>query len=201
MKVRTLEQGTQSVESARGHSSHNHNPFIMLRRPGTGEEEGEVLGFSLVYSGNFLAQAEVDTWDTTRVTLGINPFGFDWKLAPGERFQTPEAVMVYSEEGLNGMSQTFHRLYQRRLARGYWRDRPRPVLNNNWEATYFDFTEDRLVEIAARRRSAAWSCSCWTTGGLAQGAVTMRGSGTGWRTRSVCPGALPGWRRGLKDWA
>lgn len=148
MKVRTLEQGTQSVESARGHSSHNHNPFLMLRRPGTGEEAGEVLGFSLVYSGNFLAQAEVDTWDTTRVTLGINPFGFDWKLAPGERFQTPEAVVVYSGSGMGDMSRTFHRLYRSRLARGCWRDRPRPILINNWEATYFDFDEDKLVSIA-----------------------------------------------------
>ena len=148
MKVRRLEQGIQSVESARGNSSHNHNPFVMLRRPGTDEDQGEVIGLSLVYSGNFLAQAEVDTWDTTRVTLGINPFGFDWKLAPGESFQTPEAVMVYSHEGMNAMSRTFHQLYRSRLARGRWRDKPRPILINNWEATYFDFTEDKLVTIA-----------------------------------------------------
>ena len=138
MKVRRLEQGIQSVESTRGHSSHSHNPFIMLRRPGTGEDSGEVMGFSLLYSGNFLARAEVDPWDTTRVTLGINPFGFDWKLAPGESFQTPEALLVYSSEGMNAMSQTFHRLFRSRLARGEWRDRPRPILLNNWEATYFD---------------------------------------------------------------
>ena len=148
MKVRRLEQGIQSVESARGNSSHNHNPFVMLRRPGTDEDQGEVIGLSLIYSGNFLAQAEVDTWDTTRVTLGINPFGFDWKLSPGGSFQTPEAVMVYSHEGMNAMSRTFHQLYRSRLARGQWRDKPRPILINNWEATYFDFTEDKLVTIA-----------------------------------------------------
>ncbi len=148
MKVRKLEQGVQSVGSARGNSSHNHNPFIMLRRPGTDETHGEAIGFSLVYSGNFLAQAEVDNWDVTRVLLGINPFGFDWKLAPGEAFQTPEAVMVYSCEGMGAMSRTFHTLYRSRLARGEWRDKPRPILLNNWEATYFDFTEDKLVAIA-----------------------------------------------------
>ena len=148
MKIRKLEQGVQSVESARGNSSHNHNPFIMLRRPGTDEEKGEVIGFSLIYSGNFLAQVEVDTWDTARVTLGINPFGFDWKLAPGESFQTPEAVMVYSYEGMGAMSRTFHQLYRSRLARGLWRDKARPILINNWEATYFDFTEDKLISIA-----------------------------------------------------
>lgn len=147
-KVRRLEQGIQSVESTRGTSSHNHNPFVILKRPETTEFSGEAIGFSLVYSGNFLAQIEVDTWDTTRVTMGINPFQFDWKLAPNESFQTPEAVMVYAADGLNSMSQTFHKLYQKRLARGYWRDRPRPILINNWEATYFDFTEDKLVSIA-----------------------------------------------------
>lgn len=152
MKVRRLEQGIQSVESTRGHSSHSHNPFIMLRRPGTGEDSGEVMGFSLLYSGNFLARAEVDPWDTTRVTLGINPFGFDWKLAPGESFQTPEAVVVWSGQGMGDMSRAFHRLYRTRLARGQWRDRPRPILINNWEATYFDFTEDKLVAIARAAR-------------------------------------------------
>lgn len=153
MKIRRLEQGVQSVESTRGTSSHNHNPFVILRRPGTDEEKGEAIGFSLVYSGNFLAQAEVDTWDVTRVTMGINPFGFDWKLEPGETFQTPEAVMVYSCEGMGGMSRTFHKLYRSRLARGQWRDKPRPILINNWEATYFDFTEDKLVAIAETARN------------------------------------------------
>ena len=148
LKIRKLEQGIQSVESVRGHSSHNHNPFVMLRRPGADEDHGEVMGLSLVYSGNFLAQAEVDTWDTTRITLGINPFGFDWKLAPGQGFQTPEAVAVYSHEGMGAMSRTFHTLYRSRLARGQWRDRPRPILINNWEATYFNFDEDKLVSIA-----------------------------------------------------
>ncbi len=154
LKVRRLEQGIQAVESLRGNSSHQHNPFIVLKRPCADEFQGEVMGFSLVYSGNFLAQAEVDTHDTTRVLLGISPMGFDWKLEPGESFQTPEAVTVYSDKGLNGMSQTFHRLYRKRLARGCWRDRPRPILINNWEATYFDFTEDRLVEIAAKAKES-----------------------------------------------
>ena len=122
-RMRRLEQGIQSVGSMRGHSSHEHNPFLILKRPSADENQGEVIGFSLIYSGNFIAQAEVDTHDTTRVLLGIHPEWFDWKLDPGESFQTPEAVMVYSGSGLNHMSQTFHRLYRERLARGYWRDR------------------------------------------------------------------------------
>ena len=149
---RKLEPGIQAIGSMRGNSSHEHNPFIVLKRPDASEFQGEVIGFSLIYSGNFLAQAEVDTHATTRVLMGIHPMGFDWTLEKEESFQTPEAVMVYSDQGLNGMSQTFHRLYQKRLARGYWRDKARPILNNNWEATYFDFTEDRLVEIAAKAK-------------------------------------------------
>ena len=152
IKERTLEQGITAIDSRRGNSSHEHNPFMVLKRPNAGETSGEVIGFSLIYSGNFRMQAEVDTHDVTRITVGINPDRFDWKLEPGEEFQTPEAVMVYSDQGLNRMSQTFHRLYAKRLARGYWRDRPRPILNNNWEATYFNFTEDRLVQIASKAK-------------------------------------------------
>lgn len=119
VKERRLEQGIQSVGSIRGNSSHEHNPFIVLRRPSATENAGEVMGFSLIYSGNHRMQAEVDTHDTTRITVGINPQNFDWKLDCGESFQTPEAVVVFSDKGLNGMSQTFHKLYQKRLARGY----------------------------------------------------------------------------------
>lgn len=148
VKKRTLQQGIQSVNSTRGASGHFHNPFVILKRPTADEFQGEVLGFSLVYSGNFLAQAEVDTYQVTRMMMGINPFGFSWLLQPEAEFQTPEAVMVYSPEGMNKMSQTFHRLYRTRLARGFWRDRERPILLNNWEATYFDFDQERLLEIA-----------------------------------------------------
>ncbi|MCF2669297.1 MULTISPECIES: alpha-galactosidase [Lachnospiraceae] len=148
LKTRKLEQGIQSVGSLRGHSSHEHNPFIILKRPTADEFQGEAIGFSLIYSGNFLAQVEVDTHASSRVLLGIHPDTFDWKLESGESFQTPEAVMVYSDKGLNHMSQTFQKLYQKRLARGVWRDKARPILINNWEATYFDFNEDKILEIA-----------------------------------------------------
>lgn len=149
---RALQQGVQAIDSARGNSSHNHNPFIALKRPNTDEFTGEALGFSLIYSGNFLAQAEVDTYNVTRVILGINPFAFTWHLEPEESFQTPEAVLVYSDEGLGGMSQTFHTLYRTRLARGPWRDKARPILINNWEATVFDFDEEKILSIAGKAK-------------------------------------------------
>ncbi len=150
--TRRLRPGRQSVGSDRGASSHNHNPFVALRRTHTTEDDGEAYGFSLVYSGNFLAEAEVDPYDTTRVRIGISPNTFTWTLEPGESFATPEAVLVYSSAGLGPMSDALHGLYRDRLARGSWRDRPRPVLINNWEATYFAFDETKLLEIAAAAR-------------------------------------------------
>lgn len=148
VKTRKLEHGVQAVYSMRGCSSSNYNPFIALKRPNTTENQGEVYGFSLVYSGNFLAQVEVDTYDVSRIMMGIHPEGFSWQMKEEESFQTPEAVMVYSKAGLNGMSQTFHTLYRTRLARGYWRDRVCPILINNWEATYFNFNEEKILAIA-----------------------------------------------------
>ncbi len=150
IKERPLQQGIQSIESTRGISSPHHNTFVALKRPETTEFSGPVLGATLVYSGNFLIQAEVDTYDVTRLQLGINPFGFEWKLAEGQSFTSPEALLVYSERGLNGMSQVFHQLFRHRLARGYWRERARPVLINNWEATYFDFSENQLLDLAEK---------------------------------------------------
>ncbi|MBM7655680.1 alpha-galactosidase [Neobacillus cucumis] len=148
VEVQRLTKGIQSIYSARGASSHAHNPFLALKRFDTTEHTGEVYGFSLVYSGNFFGQVEVDTYSVTRVMMGINPFQFKWKLNPTESFQTPECVMVYSNEGLNGMSQTYHDLYRTRLARGFWRDKERPILINNWEATYFNFNEEKILSIA-----------------------------------------------------
>ncbi len=143
-----LIQGIQIIESNRGESSHQHNPFIALLKKDATENSGEVYGFNLIYSGNFSAIVEVDQYKTTRVSMGINPFEFTWLLSPGESFQTPEVVMVYSSKGLGEMSRTYHRLYRKRLCRGVYRDRRRPVLINNWEATYFNFNEEKLLELA-----------------------------------------------------
>lgn len=148
IKERHLQQGSQSISSRRGNSSHNHNPSVVLKRVGTDERQGEVLATTFVYSGNFLMEAEVDTFDVTRLQVGIHPDGFCWQLAPGADFQAPEALLFFSADGLNGMSRECHSLLQTRVAKGYWRDRPRPILLNNWEATYFDFTEEKLLAIA-----------------------------------------------------
>lgn len=147
--VRTpLRMGGHTVESTRGLSSHQHNPFVALLRPGTSEDQGDVFGFNLVYSGNFLIQTEADQHGWTRACLGIHPTGFRWVLDSGQSFQAPQTVLVRSSQGLGGLSRTFHRLYRERLVRGPWKDRVRPILINNWEATYFDFDADRIEAIA-----------------------------------------------------
>ncbi|MDM0745686.1 alpha-galactosidase [Clostridium perfringens] len=143
-----LRSGSQAIESRRGASSHAQNPFMALCSKDANEEYGEVYSFSLVYSGNFLANVEVDMYRNARAQIGINPFDFKWLLESKEEFQAPEAVLVYSSKGLNGMSQIYHNLYRKRLCRGIYRDKVRPVLINNWEATYFDFNEVKIKEIA-----------------------------------------------------
>lgn len=148
IEERDLVPGTHSIASIRGASSHHHNPFLALKRKDTTENDNEVYGFNFVYSSNFLAQVEVDHYDVTRVMMGIHPHQFRWKLAGGEQFQAPEVVMVYSDHGLNGMSQAFHGLYRNQLIRDPWKTEERPILINNWEATYFDFNEEKLVNIA-----------------------------------------------------
>lgn len=148
MHTRRLQPGLQSIESRRGASSHMQNPFIALLAEGTTEDYGDVYGVSLVYSGNFIAGVEVDQFHSARLFIGLNPFDFGWRLEPGEQFQTPEAVLVHSDQGLGGMSRSFHDLYRSRLVRSAFRDETRPILINNWEATYFNFNAEKIESIA-----------------------------------------------------
>ena len=150
---RALVPGRQSVGSLRGATGHEHSPFLAVRRAATTEDAGEAFAMSLVYSGNFLAEAEVDPFGTARLRIGIHPEAFAWRLEPGATFTTPEAVIAWSGDGLGALSEALHGLYRDRLARGTWRDRPRPVVLNNWEATYFDFDHDRIVGIARRAKA------------------------------------------------
>ena len=147
-----LVRGTRGLRSQRGSSGHQQNPFLALHRPSTTEATGEAIGLSLLYSGNFLAEVEVDSADTVRARIGMDPETVRWRVAAGMDLQVPEAVLVWSDEGLGGVSDAYHRLYRQRLVTGAWRDKPRPVLFNSWEGVYFDFDEDTLVEMATAAR-------------------------------------------------
>ncbi len=143
-----VNYGVQSMSSLRGEEGHQTHPFMALLDKNATEDTGDVYGINLIYSGNFLTLADREQFDSVRLMTGINPEGFCWKLNPGENFQAPEAVLVYSSEGLNGMSHAFHDLYRQHLIRGEYRDQKRPILINNWEATYFDFNTEKLLDIA-----------------------------------------------------
>ena len=143
-----LHHGKQLIDSIKGESSHQNNPFVALCDNNADEDRGEVFGFNFVYSGNFFAQAEVTQHKKTRFVMGINPLDFTWLLEAGESFTAPEVVMVHSDEGLGKMSRTFHDLYRENLIRGEYKDKRRPILINNWEATYFNFDTEKLISIA-----------------------------------------------------
>ncbi|HCT90286.1 MAG TPA: alpha-galactosidase, partial [Lachnospiraceae bacterium] len=136
IQTRPLAYGKQSVASAKGESSHQQHPFMALISPGCTQEHGEVYAMHFVYSGNFLAQAELTQFDAVRMVLGISPEGFCWVLRPGETFQAPEVVLTYSGKGLGQMTRSYHDFYRSHLIRSSYRDKKRPILINNWEATY-----------------------------------------------------------------
>lgn len=147
-----LRPGTQSISSLRTASSHQENPFFMLARPHTDNNQGAVFGFNLVYSGNFLDSVEVDQFDTTRVLIGINPDEFGWKLNSGDSFQTPEVIFSYTDNGFNALSQQLGAFYAQHLINPHFAHQERPILINNWEATFMDFTEDKLMPIVKRAK-------------------------------------------------
>lgn len=143
-----LHYGIQRVESARGTTSPQAQPFMALVSPGTNETIGEVYAVALVYSGNFLVQAERDEYGMVRLQAGINPSGFSWLLEPGETFVTPEALLVHSSTGLDAMSQAFHRVVRERLMPKRYANLERPILLNSWESMYYDVSEEKVAKQA-----------------------------------------------------
>lgn len=191
----TQGEGEYRIFSQRGASGHEANPFLALCEKSATEFSGEVWAVSLVYSGSFEALSYVNNTENSRLSIGMNPDAFTWRLEPGETFVSPEAAMVYSPDGLNGMSHAFHRLYSENLMRSRWFERDRPILINNWEATYFNFNEEKILQIARRAKELG---------------VEMLVLDDGWfgkRSKDNCslgdwvvnPEKLPGGLNGLSD--
>ena len=145
---REIGYGKTGVGSTRGESSHQEQPFMALVSKNATQEVGEVYGFHFVYSGNFLAQVEKNQFDSLRIQMGIHPKNFCFEIPSGKSFVAPEVVLVYSHEGLGAMTRTYHDLYRKHLIRSPYKDKKRPILINNWEATYFDFHTEKLIAIA-----------------------------------------------------
>lgn len=152
-----LAQGTVAIESLKGASGHQHNPFVALMRQ-RDVAHGEVYASNLVYSGNFLSQVEVNEWHHTRLMTGISPAYFGWQLAPGETFSTPEALLYYSAAGVNGLIAETQAVAQQHIIARDWQQRPRPIVLNNWEATYFDFDETKLLSLAKQAQQLGMEC-------------------------------------------
>lgn len=148
MNRRRITEGFQGLSSIRGESGHQDHPFMAVLEHNADQDRGEVYGFSFVYSGNFTAKCMLNQFGSVRALMGINPEDFTWKLEPGDSFQAPEAILVHSSEGIGGMTRSFHDLYRNHLIRSEYKDKKRPILINNWEATYFDFDTDKLIAIA-----------------------------------------------------
>lgn len=149
---RPIHMGKQGVVSKRGETSHQEHPFLAILDKTATENAGNVYGVNFIYSGNFVAEVQKNQFDSLRVTMGINPENFSWKLNSGDAFETPQAVLVFSDKGLNGMSHAFHDLYREHLIRSPFKAKPRPILINNWEATYFNFNTEKLLEIARQSK-------------------------------------------------
>ncbi len=147
-----LDHGVFAIGSRRGTSSHQHNPFVVLAERETNEDHGGCMGVSFLYSGNFSCEAEVDQMGQTRLVMGMQPDMFSWRLAPGECFDSPEAMMAWSDDGLTALSHIFHRVIRHHVCRGPHKLGPRPVLINNWEATYFDFDGEKILDIARQAK-------------------------------------------------
>ncbi|EXJ23337.1 Alpha-galactosidase [Alkalibacterium sp. AK22] len=143
-----VHRGVHKIDSKRGTTSHTYQPFLALCDPKATEHTGDIYGMHFVYSGEFMANVEVTEYNHTRIQMGISPEYFNWTLQPDEGFQAPEVVMSYSPDGLNEFSQSLHRFYQKHLIRGQHQFKERPVLMNNWEGTYFDFSEEKILDMA-----------------------------------------------------
>ena len=149
----SLKMGMKAeIENARGGSGHQLNPFVMIASPQADELHGEVYGFSLIYSGNHSTVAKIDQFGGLRVQQGINPYQFKWDLMPGQEFYTPQSVICYSNNGFGEMSREYHDVYRNNLMRSKWTHKNRPILINNWEGTYFDFTEEKLLKMAEKAK-------------------------------------------------
>lgn len=146
-------EGTLSIGSTRGISSHHSNPFVILCNKNTTENDGDCWGFMLMYSGNHLEDVGADQTGSIRLVSGIHPDTFRWRLKEGESFQTPEAIMSYSSTGLNGLSGNYHRIIRDEVIRPQWKEIERPVLLNSWEASYFDFDAESLLRLAREAKT------------------------------------------------
>ncbi|MGM9936530.1 MAG: alpha-galactosidase, partial [Candidatus Ornithomonoglobus sp.] len=187
------------ISNARGGSGHCINPFIMLAEHNADEENGSVYGFSLIYSGNHSSAVECDQYGNIRIMQGINPFMFSHKLKCGECFETPQSVLCYSDKGIGGISRELSDVYRSNLCRSKWQHKDRPILINNWEATYFDFNEEKLLAIAEKAKQAGMELFVLDDGWFGSRDDDTRGLGDWYVNRDKLPSGLNGLAKKIND--
>ena len=190
--TRSVQPGRLVNESTTGFSSNRHNPGVILLEQGTGENTGLAYGFNLLYSGSHYTAVERSPRDFVRIVSGIQPQGFCWRLPAGEIFRAPEAVMTFSNEGMNGLSGNFHRFVRQHILRGNWKEKPRPVLLNNWEAYFFDFTEAKLLSLAKQAKAVGVELFVLDDGWFGERNSDTAGLGDYTVNRKKLPGGIEG---------
>ena len=185
-----LPAGKLVLESRSGNSSSYVNPFFILHEPGATEQHGECIGFHLIYSGNHYEAVEVSPYGKTRVVTGINPMGFRYRLAPGERFVTPQAVICRSDRGFGGISEETHFFVREHVIRGRWKNKPRPVLLNSWEACYFNISERRLLSLARASKKLGVELFVMDDGWFGERSDDSRSLGDWEANRKKLPGGI-----------
>lgn len=158
IKKRPLMQGITKIESLRGASSHQENPFIALTSKNVSLNHGSIFASNLIYSGNFIGQVEVDEWGVSRLMTGINPATFTWLLKPGQSFETPEAVLFFTDEGYNGLMTQTHAFVKNHIIDRKWQKIKRPIVINSWESFVYDFNEKKLLDLARKAKELGMEC-------------------------------------------
>lgn len=194
-----IPHGRLSAGSTRGTSSHQSNPFVILCDPDAGEDWGNCCGMTFVYSGNFLAEAETDQTDQTRIVMGIHPDGFCWTLEEGDTFVTPEVILTFRPDGLGPLSRTLHDLYREHLIPRRFLEKRRPILLNNWEVTEFDFTEEKLLSLAESAAGLGMELFVMDDGWFGERNHDKSGLGDWTANRAKLPSGLRGFSEKLRN--
>lgn len=187
------------ISNARGGSGHNMNPFAIVCNENANENYGEAIGFSLIYSGNHSTYIESDADLNLRIMQDINPQDFSYTLNPNENLETPQSVICYSLNGIGGVSRELNRLYRNNLCRSKWANKDRPILINNWEATYFDFTEDKLVSLAKTAKETGIELFVLDDGWFGSRNDDFQGLGDWFVNKSKLPSGIDGLSQKIND--
>ena len=194
-----IENGKQVIESRCGSSSAKTNPGFIIRKNDTGEDQGKAWGFNLIYSGNHYSSISYDEYGITHVITGISPERFSCLLNNGDHFLSPQAVLSFSDRGLNELSAHFHDFINRHIVRGFYKEKERPVLINSWEAFGFDFSEDSLLALAFEARDLGIELFVLDDGWFGRRDSDLRGLGDYDCNRKKIPGGIKGLSRKIHE--